>query len=361
MGIRQPTNLRERVRKGAEIVLKRDGSVGPLELLDQICLLEPACFQIWKTKNTTDWPIESKFLGSPEKLQNVFRLFQEWANELGLQTLAATYSRTTTRGAESLPITVDNDPVRDTFFRTHFTSPELSQKKVERLKTKLAKPTELAVFLAQRDGRACAECATPTRAGDFVLVEREADICLACADLDHLEFLPAGNATISRRAKKYSSLCAVVLEFNRRYKRYDRVGLLVTNDAIERAESETTADAAERQQQRDRAAARRARHDQELVAAMTDAIGRLFPGCSADEAQSIATHTALRGSGRVGRSAAGRAVDANAVELAVIAWIRHQKTDYDTLLMQGVPRQAARAQIRSKIDECLAQLRRPVR
>ncbi|MBM3888846.1 MAG: DUF2293 domain-containing protein [Verrucomicrobia bacterium] len=38
----------------------------------------------------------------------------------------------------------------------------------------------------------------------------------------------------------------------------------------------------------------------------------------------------------VGRSAAGRALEPRAIEPAAAAHIRHARTDYDTLLMQGV-------------------------
>jgi len=40
--------------------------------------------------------------------------------------------------------------------------------------------------------------------------------------------------------------------------------------------------------------------------------------------------------------------------LAVVASVRHQDTDYDDLLMSGVPRAEARDQIRPAIDRLLA-------
>ena len=60
-------------------------------------------------------------------------------------------------------------------------------------------------------------------------------------------------------------------------------------------------------------------------------IARLFPGCPADRAEAIARHTSLRGSGRVGRSAAGRSLDEKAVTLAVAASVRHEDTEYDSI------------------------------
>ena len=94
--------------------------------------------------------------------------------------------------------------------------------------------------------------------------------------------------------------------------------------------------------------------DVEFVHAMTEALQKHFPKCPPEEAQAIARHTALRGRGRVGRSAAGRDLDSQALELAVRAHLRPQHTNYDTLLMQGVERLDARSQVRDKIEEILA-------
>ena len=73
-------------------------------------------------------------------------------------------------------------------------------------------------------------------------------------------------------------------------------------------------------------------------------------------AEAIARHTSLRGSGRVGRSAAGRSLDEEALTLAVVASVRHQDTDYDSLLMSGVSRAEARDLIRPAVDRLLATL-----
>jgi hypothetical protein len=91
-----------------------------------------------------------------------------------------------------------------------------------------------------------------------------------------------------------------------------------------------------------------------LQARLAEAVGRLFPGCPPGRAEAIAQHAAVRGSGRVGRSAAGQAV-----MLAVIASVRHQDTDYNELLMAGVPRAVARKQVRPAIDRVLATWQHP--
>jgi hypothetical protein len=80
----------------------------------------------------------------------------------------------------------------------------------------------------------------------------------------------------------------------------------------------------------------------------------MFPGCPTDRAQAIARHAGTRGSGRIGRSAAGRALDQGAVRLAVVASVRHEDTDYDQLLMSGIARADAREQVQHAIERTLA-------
>ena len=116
----------------------------------------------------------------------------------------------------------------------------------------------------------------------------------------------------------------------------------MTEAALARAEQECAADAPERAAARARAAVARLNEDREFVTALTGAIAERYPGCPADEARQIAEHTGLRSSGRVGRSAAGRALDVTAVDLAVKAHIRHAHTNYDELLMRGTERLVAR-------------------
>jgi hypothetical protein len=200
----------------------------------------------------------------------------------------------------------------------------------------------------------CSECGAELPQGNFLFMEKGQPLCLACADLDHLLFLPAGDMALSRRARKHSPLSAVVVRFSRARKRYERQGLLVTSDALAKAEEECAADAPERAAARAKAAVLREAEDAELVAAMTRVILEHFPACPADEARRMAAHTAARGSGRVGRSAAGRALNPQALDLAVIAFVRHEHTNYDQLLMQGADRLDARQLVREKIDAVLA-------
>ncbi|NEB94535.1 DUF2293 domain-containing protein, partial [Streptomyces bauhiniae] len=75
--------------------------------------------------------------------------------------------------------------------------------------------------------------------------------------------------------------------------------------------------------------------------------------------RAVAGHAALRGSGRVGRSAAGRALSQGAVTSAVVASVRHLDTPYDGLLMGGVPRREARERIAGAVEGVLREWREP--
>ena len=184
-------------------------------------------------------------------------------------------------------------------------------------------------------------------------MEGDGPLCMDCVDFNHLVFLPSGDAALTRRAKKASGLSAVVVRFSRARKRYERQGILVEPEALEQAELQCLEDHDARLRRRKRDEQRRDDEDQDLHARFAASIAELFPGCPPERAEGIAALAASRGSGRVGRSAAGRALDPEAVTLAVLASVRHRDTEYDLLLMSGVPRAEARARVRGEVESVL--------
>lgn len=348
------SSFQERVEQAAEAVLKRDGSVGPLELFQEICLLQPVHVEGWRKGNEYYRVLQPWIQVGPEKFHKTIRLFQEWVKQRGLRPIEAAYTRRGPGGIEQLRVTEDGDPEWEKFYRTHYAPADLPEKKTARLTAKLNRPPELVVFEKVGDEGNCSECGAELAKGAFLLMEKGQPLCLTCADLDELAFLPAGDAALSRRARKHSALAAVVVRFNRAHKRYERQGLLVTEEALARAEEDCAADAPARAAARARAAVAREEEDRDFVAALTQAIAQRYPRCPPEEARRIAEHTGRRSSGRVGRSAAGRALDASAVDLAVIAHIRHAHTKYDELLMRGTARLDARALVREEIERILA-------
>ena len=213
-----------------------------------------------------------------------------------------------------------------------------------------SRPPELVVVSPLRDFT-CSACGEEQ--GGWLIMEDGGPVCMACADMAHLVFLPSGDAALTRRAKAGSRLSAVVVRFSGSRRRFERQGILVEEQSLERAERECLADEDARSRRRERDAQRRIGEDLELQARMAARIVRLFPGCPPERAQSIARHTSIWGSGRVGRSEAGRALELAALELAVAAVVRHEDTRYDERLMSGVERELARAQVRDEVARVL--------
>jgi len=101
-----------------------------------------------------------------------------------------------------------------------------------------------------------------------------------------------------------------------------------------------------------------AAEDLDLQERIAREIERLFPGCPGQRAREIARHTGTRGSGRVGRTAAGRELDSEAIGLAVAASVRHLDTRYDELLMSGMGRVEARDLVQADTQRIVDRWRR---
>ncbi|MBP2477256.1 hypothetical protein JOF53_006128 [Crossiella equi] len=345
------SKLERRVTEAAAQVLAKKKFVSPVLVFTRLG---------WLTdKRVADWEqgrvghLTAAMDVPDERVRGALRHLADWARAQGLAAEQAEYAAATR----------DRRPLRFTpaggeeAFRTHFVAADLTAAQRERLTRKQNAAPDLVVLRAEPGWR-CADCG---ETDTYQFVEDKAPYCLECADLDHLVFLPAGDATLTRRAKKASGLAAVVQRFNARRKRFDRLGLLVEEAALVTAEESCLADADVRARRRDRDAVRREEQDVVFQGRLAQEIRRLFPGCPAERAEAIAGHAAVRGSGRVGRSAAGRALDEGATRRAVIASVRHLDTDYDAMLMAGVPRLVARERIRDGIDAVLARWATPAR
>jgi len=216
-----------------------------------------------------------------------------------------------------------------------------------------AAKAELKVFISNR-ASVCGECGEDLGTKAWItLAGEKGALCLACADLDHLLFLPAGDAALTRRARKHSTLWAVVLKWSRARKQYERQGLLVEAQGLEKAEEECLADNEVRERRKEREALRRQEVDRQYVDQFSARVRELFPGCPAGRERQIAEHACRKYSGRVGRSASAKAFAEEAVRLAVAAHVRHRETGYDTLLARGEDRSEARAAVANAVREVL--------
>jgi hypothetical protein len=174
-------------------------------------------------------------------------------------------------------------------YRTHFVSPELSERKMAKLEERLSRAPERVVSQILGASR-CSECGIELEQGDLLCMEADQPLCLACAGLGDLEYLPAGDAALTRRAAKHSARTAVVVRFSRSRGRYERQGILIEETALQRAGEDCALDAGERAKQRQRRAAHLPEQDRKLVLAMALRIREIFPRCPPAEAQEIAEH-----------------------------------------------------------------------
>ncbi|MBL7256240.1 DUF2293 domain-containing protein [Paractinoplanes lichenicola] len=342
----QPVSkLERRVVAAAEEALKRQRYVSPLDVLAGMGWLPPGRVTDWRQGRVPH--LESVAAVSEERLADALEIFHRWVKSQGLRPSEVEYVAAT---RDRRPLRFSDKGI-DEAYRTHWLAADLTEKQQERITTRQSKPPDLVVLMATRPFT-CASCGETD--ADLLMMEDAGPICLGCADLGHLVFLAAGDAALTRRAKQASRLSAVVVRFNKSRKRNERQGLLVERAAVEQAEQQCLSDEDARARRRERDRERREVADEAFQQKLAGLIGELFPGCPADRAAEISQHTAVRGSGRVGRSAAGRALDPDAVTRAVVASIRHEDTPYDELLMAGVPRDQARQQIRETIDRVLA-------
>ncbi len=348
------TRLEQSIVLAAQTALADRQSVSCVDILIGLGWLPPPRLEEWR-QGRVDY-LELVTQANLGKLSRAMKFFRSWARAQGLVPREAVYVARA-RSRRPLQFSKSGDPDLERAYRTHWVSPALSEAKRSRLVERQSRPADLVVISPVKEWK-CQECSL---SGDLLIMEGEGPLCLACADMDHLVYLPAGDTALTRRAKKASGLSAIVVRFSRSRRRYERQGILVEEAALERAERECLADEDARARLRVREEARRVDQDLVFQSDLAAEIRRLYPGCPSARAEAIARHAGSRGSGRVGRSAAGRALDPQAVGLAVAASVRHEDTGYDRLLMSGMPRAEARELVRTEVRRLLESWQAPGR
>jgi hypothetical protein len=350
----QPASkLERRVMTAAEQALTRQRYVCPLDVLTGMGWVPLGLVTDWRQGRAPH--LEAVATVSADRLTDALEVFQRWTASRGMRPSEVEYLAGT-RDRRPLRFTATGDPALELTYRTHWMPADLPERQRARLTARQSKPPDLVVVQPLR-AFTCVGCGGTD--ADLLTMEDGGPVCLTCADLDHLVFLPAGDAALTRRAKQSSRLSAVVMRFSRSRKHYERQGVLVEQAAVEQAEQQCLSDEEARARRCARDRQRREAADERFQQDLAEQIGRLFPGCPPQRAMAISRHTGTRGSGRVGRSAAGRALDPDAVIRAVVASVRHKDTAYDELLMAGVPRAQARERIRDDLDHVLECWRRP--
>lgn len=208
------------------------------------------------------------------------------------------------------------------------------------------------IFITKKEKLKCNSCGKNITVGKSFVAESEnhKGTCFNCSPFIGYVMLPPGDAAMTRRSKKHSTLCGVVLAWNQRRKRYERRGQLVEEEAIEKARMDCVADQATRNLKNKKAAVIREQKDLEYIAAFALKIRAEYPNCPKNREYEIAKHACQKYSGRVGRTADAKQFDTKMINLAVEAHIRHAETTYDHEFGKGRVKKEIRAAIRPNID-----------
>ena len=218
--------LANRVTRTAEAVLAAQGYVAPLDVLVGIGWLDAGAVKRWR-QGQVDC-LEGVVQANLSRISEAMKLFRSWATETGLRPSETAYvARTPQR--QTLVFSRSGNPTIERLYRTHWVSPKLSEHKRDQLKEKLSRAPDLVVIQPLNRDWVCHRCGGT---GELLMMEQPGPACLRCVGLDDLEFLPAGDALLTRRAKARSARYAVVVRFARSRGRYERQGLLVEGRAL---------------------------------------------------------------------------------------------------------------------------------
>src|SRR5438105_1013098 len=220
--------LEERVIRAAEAALARSHSVSPVDVLVGLGWLPETRLDEWRQGRVD--ALETVVSANLSKVSRSMAAFRRWAREQGLSPSETAYLART-RDRRPLRFSTSGDPEIERAYRTQWVSPELSERKQELLRERLSRPPDLVVIEALKDWM-CTACGDEAVGGTFLIMEEPGPVCVRCADLDHLVFLPSGDAAVTRRAKKVSQLAAVVVRFSTSRRRYERQGILCEEAAV---------------------------------------------------------------------------------------------------------------------------------
>lgn len=227
-------DIEARVRRVAEQALAEQHYVRPIDVLLGLGWLAPSHLDRWRQGRVPY--LEQEVQAGLGKVSTAMTEFHRWARENGLTPAETTYLART-RDRRQLRFSASADPSIEQAYRTVWVWPELSERKRERVVERLNRPPDLVVISAIKPWT-CTKCRGEFGAGAILLTEDAGPHCMDCADLGRLEYLPAGDAALTRRATKLSGVSAVVVRWSRSRRRYERQGILAEPEAIEQAEAE---------------------------------------------------------------------------------------------------------------------------
>jgi hypothetical protein len=224
--------LNDRVVEAAETSLAVQEYVRAIDVLVAIGWLDTGAVRRWR-QGRIDC-LEEAIQTNPSRILEALKLFGSWAAAKGLFA-SETHDVARTPQRQTLRFSVSGDQTIERLYRTSWVSSALPEAKRERLVEKANRAPDLVVVQPLNDEWTCHRCGGT---GDLLMMENPGPACLRCVGLEDLEFLPAGDALLTRRVKTKSARHAVVVRFSKSRRRYERQGLLVELQALSDAQRE---------------------------------------------------------------------------------------------------------------------------
>ena len=188
--------LETRVARIAEASLAERRSVRPIDVLVGLGWLAQPNVDRWQRGRVPS--LDRRVGVDSDQVTAALRALRHWAEDRGLTPSEAGY--------QDLQFTADGDSDAERAYRTHWVSTDIPEPIVER-----PRRSQRIIVISPHNAWTCTSCSDT---GDFLVKTKEGALCLDCADLGHLEFLPSGDAALTRRATKASRLSAVVVRWS---------------------------------------------------------------------------------------------------------------------------------------------------
>ncbi len=232
--IKTRSNIEERVIRSALTGLSQNNYVSLMDIFIRLGFLQLAQINLWKTCQIPY--LELAINAGTEKIKQTKAVFTKWVAEQ--QLIAHTIKAwSTTRHPRELQFSKDGALAIEQMYQLHYFNNDLVINKQQNILNKLSRLAELVVFQITKDAQ-CSRCQQTLFKSSLLFMGIGKTLCLKCAELDHLHFLSSGDTSITRKAKQYSSLVAVVVKFSRTRKRYEPQGILVEPAALQQANHE---------------------------------------------------------------------------------------------------------------------------
>jgi hypothetical protein len=150
--------LAQRVVKAAEAALAAQGYASSIDVLVGIGWLDAKKVEQWR-RGQIDY-LERVVQSNLSRISEAMKLFRSWAGQRGLSASQTGYVARSPR-RRTLRFSKSGNPTIEALYRTHWVSPELSERKRQRLAEKASRAPDLMVVQPLNQSGSATDAAKP--------------------------------------------------------------------------------------------------------------------------------------------------------------------------------------------------------